>query len=84
MGYLKLMFVFFVLYHFNALWKFLWLGNSVWDFLGLNLVQGFFWVLIFAPFDHPLIEIWNTPWVVLLTPLKDQNMLLKMILGSKG
>ena len=55
------MFLFFVLYHFNALWKFLWLGNSVWDFLGLNLVQGFFWVLIFAPFDHPLIEIWNTP-----------------------
>ena len=69
------MFLFFVLYHFNALWKFLWLGNSVWDFLG-------FWFLPHSII--PVMEIRNTPWVVLLTPLKDQNMLLKMILGSKG
>ena len=46
--------------------------------------MGFFGVLIFAPFDHPRHGNPEYPWVVLLTPLKDQNMLLKMILGSKG
>ena len=27
---------------FNAPWKFLWLGNSAWDFLGLNFGPGIF------------------------------------------
>lgn len=41
-----------MLYQFSG--KVLRLGNSIWDFLGVNyLVKGFFEVLIFSPFDHP-------------------------------
>ena len=58
------MFLFFVLYHLMLFWKFLWLGNSAWDFSGLNFgsetiwgfclkPKGVFRVMIFAPFDHP-------------------------------
>ena len=53
-------------------------GVEFWsrDFFG-------FWFL--PPFDRPChLKSWIPPWVVLLTPLKDQTMLLKMILGSKG
>ena len=49
---------------FNAFWKFVWLRNSTWDFWGVKFwsrdilgvlfeVQGIFWVLIFAPIQHP-------------------------------
>ena len=50
--------------NFNAFWKFLRPENSAWDSLGVNFWSrdflefcwkpyGFFWVLIFPPFDHP-------------------------------
>ena len=43
---------------FNPLWKFLRLGNSAWDFLGLIFGQGLFWVLIFASIRSvPSLEI---------------------------
>ena len=54
---------------FNAFWKFLWLGNSAWDFSGLNFgsetiwgfclkPKGVFRVMIFAPFrSSPSTEI---------------------------
>ena len=46
-----------------ALWKFLRLENSEWDFLGVKfLVQGVFGVLIFAPIQSfPSLDIWSTP-----------------------
>ena len=34
--------LFFVLYHSNAFWKLLRLGNSAWDFWGINLCSGNF------------------------------------------
>ena len=41
--------LFFVLYHSNAFWKLLRLGNSAWDFWGVNLCSGnFFGVLLKA------------------------------------
>ena len=50
--------------NFNAFWKLLRLENSAWDSLRVNFWSrdflefcwkpyGFFWVLIFPPFDHP-------------------------------
>ena len=33
---------------FNAFWIFLRLGNSAWDFFGVNFGPGFFWVLLEA------------------------------------
>ena len=62
---------------FNALWKFLWLRNSTWDFFGVNFCfryffgfcwkpWGFFWVLIFAFIWSSLsLEIRSTlPWLM--------------------
>ena len=62
---------------FNALWKFLWLRNSTWDFFGVNFCfryffgfcwkpWGFFWVLIFAFIRSSLsLEIRSTlPWLM--------------------
>ena len=62
---------------FNALWKFLWLRNSTWDFFGVNFCfryffgfcwkpWGFFWVLIFASIRSSLsLEIRSTlPWLM--------------------
>ena len=54
------MFLFFMLYHFFAIWKFLKLGNLAGDFLGVNFrsrdllgVLGIFWGFDLSPFDHP-------------------------------
>ena len=51
-----LMFLFFMLYHFFAIWKFLKLGNLVGDFLGVNFrsrdllgVLGIFWGFDLCP-----------------------------------
>ena len=58
---------------FNAPWKFLWLGNSAWDFLGVKFWSreflgfclkpyGFFRVLIFAPIKSSLsLKFQSTP-----------------------
>ena len=58
---------------FNAFWKFLWLGNSAWDFLGVKFWSrdflgfclkpwDFFWVFIFASILSSLsLEIQGTP-----------------------
>ena len=58
---------------FNAPWKFLWLGNSAWDFLGVKFWSrdflrfclkpyGFFRVLIFAPIRSSLsLKFRSTP-----------------------
>ena len=64
------------------------------NFYGWEIQYGIFGVKfgpgIFLGFDFcpirpsPSLKSGIPPWVVLLTPLKDQNMLLKMILGSKG
>ena len=69
-GYLKLIFQFFVLYHFYASWKFLlWLGISAWDSLGDK-----FWSSDFCP--HSIIPVtWNPEyplwaWVKLKRTLK--------------
>ena len=72
-GYSKLIFQFFVLYHFYASWKFLlWLGISAWDSLGDKFwssdfflfcfffleVQGIFLCFDFCP--HSIIPVtWN-------------------------
>ena len=32
---------------FNAFWKFLWLGNSAWDFLEVKFCPGIFGVVLF-------------------------------------
>ena len=69
LGYSKLMFLFFRVISFNAFWKCLRLGNSAWDFLGLNFGSGTIWgfclkpkgvfrVMIFAPIRlSPSLEI---------------------------
>ena len=47
------MFLFFKLYKLMLLEKILRLRNFAWGFLGVSfLVQGYFLVLIFPPFDH--------------------------------
>ena len=50
------MFLFFMLYHFFAIWKFLKLGNLAGDFLGVNFrsrdllgVLGIFWGFDLCP-----------------------------------
>ena len=60
---------FFRVISFNAFWKCLWLGNSAWDFSGLNFGSGTIWgfclkakgvfrVMIFAPIRlSPSLEI---------------------------
>ena len=61
---------------FNVFWKFSWLGNSAWDFWGLNFGPGIFlgfvwnprdflgfWFLL--PFDHPRhLKSGVPPWVL--------------------
>ena len=59
----KLMFLFFVLYHFMLSGSFVMAWKFGMGFLwGYILVQGFFGVLIFAPIRSSLsLEIWSTP-----------------------
>ena len=63
-GYSKLNGSIFVLYHIMLSGKFLWFGNSAWDFwlnFGARIFwrfclnpKGFFWVLTFAPIRSSL------------------------------
>ena len=39
--------IFCLFFFFNAFWKFLWLGNSAWDFFGVKFCPGIFGVVLF-------------------------------------
>ena len=66
-GVFKTIWRFVIVISFNALWKFLWLGNSAWDFFLLNFGLGVFWVLfealgIFLRFDFCPLSITPVTW----------------------